>query len=61
MFVFTEMSLLEKIKRLYPPYRRRRDAEMREAIKQLVSSPEMPCKIGDTYIRNGLGAIGGPR
>lgn len=61
MFVFTEMSLLEKIKRLYPPYRRRRDEAMLAAIRQLVASPEMPCKIGDTYIRDGLGAIGGPR
>ena len=62
MIAFQPMSITERIKRLWPPYRRRRDAAMKEAIKQLVANPQMPCKIGDHIIPDGYsGMFGGPR
>lgn len=55
MIAFTERSMLENIKRLWPAYRRRRDAEMREAIRELVANPSAPCMIDGAYIPNGYG------
>lgn len=55
MITFKEMSLAERIKRLWPSYRRRRDAEMKEAIRYLVKHPEAPCVIGTTFIAHGYG------
>jgi hypothetical protein len=49
------MSNLERLLRLWPPYRRRRDAELREAIERLVADPSLPCMVGDRYIPNGYG------
>lgn len=62
MIVFRERTLLERVKRLWPPYRRRRDAAMLAALKQLCANPEMPCQIGPHHIPNGyMGMVGGPK
>ena len=57
MIEFRPMSITEKIKRLWPPYRRRRDAEMKEAIRRLVQKPELPVVIDDHFIPNGYGLL----
>lgn len=53
MIVFRERTLVESIKRLWPPYRRRRDVAMLAAMKQLVTNPSMPCQLGDVVIPDG--------
>jgi hypothetical protein len=37
------------------PYRERKDAEMREAIKALVANPGASCLVEGEYIPNGYG------
>jgi len=49
-------SLWDSIKyRLWRPYRERKDAEMREAIRKLVSDPSLACSVEGEYIPNGYG------
>jgi hypothetical protein len=55
MIAFKPMSLTEQIKRLWPAYRRRREAEMKEAIRQLVADPSLPCMVGGHFISSGYG------
>ena len=50
------MTLLEGFWRLWPPYRRRHDAALKEAIRDLVNDPSLPCMIGDTIIPDGYGS-----
>lgn len=56
MIEFRERTLTESIKRLWPPYRRRRGAEMKEAIRKLVADPNAPCVVEGTFIPDGYGA-----
>jgi hypothetical protein len=51
-------SLFDRLLNLWPPLRRRKDAELREAIRFLCEHPEAPCVIGGRFIPNGYG--GGP-
>lgn len=55
MISFCRLTLIERIRMLWPPYRRQKEAEMGEAIRWLVDHPEAPCVIGDTFIPNGYG------
>lgn len=55
MVQFRPMSLLERLKRLSPKYRARKDGEMRAAIRFLVEHPSEPCVVGDTFIPDGFG------
>lgn len=56
MIAFQPMSLTERVKRFFSPaYRRRRDAEMKEAIRELVKNPDAPCMIDGVIIPNGYG------
>lgn len=55
MIAFRQTTFIERIKRLWPAYRRRRDAEMREAIRLLVSDPALPCTVGSVLIPHGYG------
>ena len=56
MIVFSQMTMWERIKRaISPAYRARRDAEMREAIRELVANPDLPCVVEGEYIPNGYG------
>ncbi len=55
MIVFTQMGIMERIKRFWPAYRRRRDDEMKAAIRYLVRNPEVPCTVGGHFIPNGYG------
>ena len=58
MFIFSRMTLWERVRRLSPTYRKRRDAEMYAAFQELCRNPDMPCMIGGAYIPNGYGAQG---
>ena len=40
---------------VWPAYRRRRDAALREAIRELVQDPSLPCMIEGRVIPNGYG------
>jgi hypothetical protein len=55
MIEFRERTLLETLKRLWPPHRRREDARMKEAIRQLVMNPDAPCTIDGKFIPDGYG------
>ena len=55
MIEFKSMSLLDHILNLWPPRRKRKNAELWTAIEYLVEHPEASCKIGQTYIPNGHG------
>lgn len=55
MISFQPMSITERIKRLWPPYRRRREAEMKEAILHLLRNPSEACMVGGTIIPHGYG------
>ncbi len=56
MIGFSRMSLWERVKRaVSPSYRARRDAEMREALRELVKNPGLPCIVEGQYIPNGYG------
>lgn len=57
MITFRNRTCLESVKRWWPPYRRKRDAEMYESLRQLVANPDLPCIIGDHYIPNGHGSF----
>jgi hypothetical protein len=41
---------------VWPAYRRRHDAALREAIRALVQDPSLPCMIEGRLIPNGYGA-----
>ncbi len=53
MFAFRPVTFREHLFRLWPPYRRRTDAELRKVIRYLVDHPEEPCIVGDTFIPDG--------
>lgn len=56
MIAFERMGLLERIKRvLSPSYRRKRDAEMKEALRYLVENPGVPCMVDGEIIPDGYG------
>lgn len=60
MMTFRKRKLKQKILYfIWPAYRRQKDAETKAAIKWLIEHPEAPCIIGDSYIPNGYGTIGG--
>lgn len=58
MIAFRPMNLAERIKRLWPAYRHRRDEEMREAIKWLIQNPDAPCTIDGHLVKDGYGQLG---
>lgn len=55
MITFVPMSLKDRICYLWPPYKRKREAETKVAIKWLMDHPEVPCIVGNTLIPNGYG------
>jgi hypothetical protein len=55
MISFQKMSIIDRIMNLYPPLRKRNDADTRTAIKYLVGHPEEPCVISNHFIPNGYG------
>lgn len=55
MIAFGPRTLTESIKRLWPPYRRRKDEEMREAISKLVRNPDLPCMVDGYLVPHGFG------
>ena len=55
MISFQPITLIERIKRIYPPYRDRRDAEAKATIRHLIEHPGESCIIGNTVINNGYG------
>ena len=58
MISFKRLSYFDHFKRMWPPYRRRKDAELKEAIRYLVQHPEAPCMINDIgIIPNGFGRL----
>lgn len=42
MFVFKRLSFVERIMMLWPPYRKKKDQEFKEAIRFLVDNPKYP-------------------
>ena len=61
MMIFQSMTLPEKIKCLWPPYRRAREARTKAAIRWLVEHPEAECTIDGHYIPNGFGEVARPK
>lgn len=55
MIRFKKMSLLERVKRLNPRYRKRREAELERVIRELVADPSLPCEIEGEVIPDGDG------
>jgi ribosomal protein L37E len=55
MIELRERTLLESIRCLWPPYRRRQDAKLKEAIRRLVQNSDEPCIVGGELISNGHG------
>ncbi len=53
MIKLSKRTIKDRIFRLWPAYRRKQDAETREAIKWLVEHPDAPCMIGDELILKG--------
>ena len=55
MLNFRRRTWLERIYRLWPPYRRMQDALLEDAICRLMADPDMPCVIDGVLIPNGRG------
>ena len=55
MITFQRMGIIDRIKCFWPTYLRQRDAKLREAIRELMEHPELPCIIGDKFIPDGYG------
>ena len=56
MIEFQMMTSRSRLLRLvWPPYRRRQDEALREAIRVLVENPRLPCVIGGTLVPDGFG------
>lgn len=53
--ICAKRTMLEKIKRLWPPYRRKREAETKTMIRWLVENPDEPCVISGHFIPHGYG------
>lgn len=43
MIVFVSMSLRDRLFRLWPPYARRQDSQLEDAITKLVKDPDAKC------------------
>ena len=57
MIEFRQRTLPKRVLYLlWPPYRHRADAALREAIERLVDDPSQPCVIGGRLIPDGYGA-----
>lgn len=50
---FKRMSFVDRLCRIWPTYRKKQDAEMRQAISYLIKHPEKPCLINGQFIPNG--------
>ncbi len=55
MIAFRRITLLERIKRLSPSYRRKREEAMKEALRYLVKNPSEPCMVEGGLIPDGYG------
>ncbi len=55
MITFSQRTFWDCVLNMWPPYRKRRQEEIRDAIKYLVEHPETPCIVGNSYIPNGYG------
>lgn len=55
MITFKRRALWDKIRCIYPPYRREQDARIEAAISVLIDDPSMPCNIEGEIIPNGYG------
>lgn len=55
MIAFRQMTFKERLLRLWPPHRKRMDAELRASIKWLIDHPEAPCIVESTFVPNGYG------
>jgi hypothetical protein len=57
MIEFRPLTACEQFLRLiWPPYRRREEAAMEDAIRRLVDDPALPCVIDGRVVPNGYGA-----
>jgi hypothetical protein len=57
MIEFRPLTACERFSRLiWPPYRRRKEAAMEDAIRRLVDDPSLPCVIDGRVVPNGYGA-----
>jgi hypothetical protein len=43
MIIFSSMTFRERVLRLWPPYARRQDSQLEEAIYKIVKNPDMKC------------------
>ena len=55
MIVFKKRSLLDSILNLWPPRKKRAEANTKAAIKYLIDNPYAPCVINDYFIPHGYG------
>lgn len=55
IYSFERISLLERLKRLSPAYRRKKEQEAKEAIRWLVEHPEAPCFVNGVPVPDGYG------
>ena len=55
MIAFRRRTLLERLLRLIPAYRRKQDEETAAAIRGLCADPSLPCEIEGEYIPDGFG------
>ena len=55
MIAFERISFVERLMMLWPPYRKKKDQELEDAIRFLVENPMESCFIEGHYIPNGHG------
>jgi hypothetical protein len=58
MISFQRPSLKERVKMLWPPYRKEVDNRTKEALRHLIEHPEEPCCINGHIVPHGYGNQG---